>query len=98
MVPISATATNKSSFPQAHVSSGEEVEVSEPWKRRCSHTLPITYYRKSDIWNCSFYQFLGFQKYPPWRKNKERLLRIPLFTIKLLFYFMKYHSVSFYKE
>ena len=41
---------------------GENVKSSGLGKRRCSHKLRITYYRKSDNWSGSFNQFLGQQE------------------------------------
>ena len=55
-------ATSKPTAVGKNTSPEEKVTFSRLEKCRCSPPLMITYYRKSENWNCSFNQFLGLQK------------------------------------
>ena len=56
-------------FTKVHISLGEKIAFSQLGKRMCSHTLNVTYYRKSDNCDCSLNLFLGLHKCPFLEKN-----------------------------
>ena len=49
-------------YTKAHISPGEKFEFLDLGKAKCSRSLCITYYRKSDNSKFSFKQFSGLQK------------------------------------
>ena len=76
-----------------HIYPGKKFELSELGKRLCSHTLKITYYRKSDNWNCSFNQFLVEQNIFSWKKTfVKNISKWQLLALLLLSKFLCDHS------
>ena len=69
--PIGATAS-KISCTKVHISPWEKIIFWELGKHRCSHTLRITYCRKSDNWSCSV-----LKKKRTTEKKEHLLWRIP---------------------